>query len=71
MTLYLSWEQIAIRIALACIASLAIRYNRVRRTILLSRAYLTFDGGLEGNPHFANGPRRLVPSVLHGECDAY
>ena len=28
MTLYLSWEQIAIRIALACIASLAIGYNR-------------------------------------------
>ena len=28
MTVYLSWEQIAIRIALACIASLAIGYNR-------------------------------------------
>ncbi len=57
MTLYTSWEQIAIRIALACIASLAIGYNRVRRTILLSRAYLTFDGDLEGNPH---SPMALV-----------
>jgi putative Mg2+ transporter-C (MgtC) family protein len=28
MTLYLSWEQIALRISLACIASLAIGYNR-------------------------------------------
>src|ERR1700734_127120 len=28
MTLHLSWEQIAIRIALACLASLAIGYNR-------------------------------------------
>jgi putative Mg2+ transporter-C (MgtC) family protein len=28
MTLYISWEQIALRIALACIASLAIGYNR-------------------------------------------
>jgi putative Mg2+ transporter-C (MgtC) family protein len=28
MTLYLTWEQIALRIALACIASLAIGYNR-------------------------------------------
>jgi putative Mg2+ transporter-C (MgtC) family protein len=28
MTLYLSWEQIALRIALACVASLAIGYNR-------------------------------------------
>jgi putative Mg2+ transporter-C (MgtC) family protein len=28
MTLYLSWEQIALRIALACIASLVIGYNR-------------------------------------------
>jgi putative Mg2+ transporter-C (MgtC) family protein len=28
MTLYLSWEQIALRIALACLASLAIGYNR-------------------------------------------
>jgi putative Mg2+ transporter-C (MgtC) family protein len=28
MTLYVSWEQIALRIALACLASLAIGYNR-------------------------------------------
>jgi len=28
MTLYLSWEQIALRLALACLASLALGYNR-------------------------------------------